>query len=104
MSVTFLDEPEYEDLPDGRTRVLMNDVRVRIGMYCWMTIPKGFESDMASVPRFLWAVIPPIGPYNKAALLHDYLYKTGKYTRDKTDKLFLAVSYTHLTLPTNREV
>lgn len=35
------------------------------------TVPEGFESDGASVPRFLWAFFPPSGPYTPAALLHD---------------------------------
>ena len=40
-----------------------------------VTIPKGFETDFASIPRFLWNVFPPHWkPYREAAIVHDYLY------------------------------
>lgn len=36
-------------------------------------VPKGFMTDGASVPRFLWAVLPTWGSYSRAAVIHDYL-------------------------------
>jgi hypothetical protein len=39
-----------------------------------VTIPKGFITDFASTPRVLYSIFPPIGIYNKATLVHDYLY------------------------------
>tara|TARA_R110002020_G_scaffold472424_1_gene700430 strand:- start:22542 stop:22937 length:396 start_codon:yes stop_codon:yes gene_type:complete len=33
----------------------------------------GFESDGASVPRFLWSIFPPFGEYLEAAVIHDWL-------------------------------
>lgn len=42
-----------------------------------ITIPAGFETDGASVPRLLWIAFPPFGgDYDEAAVLHDYLYRT----------------------------
>lgn len=38
-----------------------------------LTVPKGFETDLASVPRAFWQFIPPFGGYEAAAVLHDYL-------------------------------
>lgn len=54
-------------------------------------VPKGFVTDFASVPRFLWSIIPPIGRYTKAAVLHDYLYVNPKLVKNKkeADKIFL---------------
>lgn len=41
-------------------------------------IPVGFVTDFASIPRGLWNLFPPIGGrYDKAAVLHDYLYHGG---------------------------
>lgn len=40
-------------------------------------VPARFVSDGASVPRIFWMVFPPIGLYFYAALVHDYLLKTG---------------------------
>lgn len=36
-------------------------------------IPAGFATDLATVPRIFWALLPPHGAYEKAAVLHDYL-------------------------------
>lgn len=40
-----------------------------------ITVPAGFETDLASVPRLLWPAIPPHGRHGAAAVLHDWLYK-----------------------------
>lgn len=32
-----------------------------------------FVTDGASVPRFIWAIYPPFGPWSRAGVLHDYL-------------------------------
>ena len=37
-------------------------------------IPEKFITDFASTPRIFYPVFPPIGIYNKAAMVHDYLY------------------------------
>lgn len=42
-------------------------------------IPKGFVTDLASVPRFLWSFIPPHGRHTNASILHDYLYRKGHH-------------------------
>lgn len=43
-----------------------------------IVIPVDFETDGASVPRFLWAFFPPFGgDYDEAAVLHDFLYRTS---------------------------
>jgi hypothetical protein len=37
------------------------------------TVPVGFVTDFATVPRFLIWKIRPYGPYTRAAVLHDWL-------------------------------
>ena len=37
-------------------------------------VPEGYVTDLASVPRLLWALFPPHGRYAKAAIIHDWLY------------------------------
>ncbi len=39
----------------------------------WVTIPKGYLTDGASVPRLFWNMIPPWGVYGQAAVVHDLL-------------------------------
>ncbi len=57
------------------------------GLY--VKVPGGFITDFASVPRLLWAIIPPDGKYTQAAVLHDYLYHKKIFPRKKSDKIFL---------------
>lgn len=45
-----------------------------VGMHELITVPAGFETDLASTPRLFWAFLPPFGLYAKAAVVHDYLY------------------------------
>lgn len=49
------------------------------------SVPTGFKTDLASIPRALWSVVSPIGKYDAAAVLHDYLYQTGGVTRAEAD-------------------
>lgn len=39
----------------------------------YVTVPQGYLSDGASVPRMFWNIIPPWGDYGQACVLHDYL-------------------------------
>ena len=55
-----------------------------------ITVPKGFITDFASIPRPFWSIIGhPAGKYGKAAVIHDYLYRNGIGTRKKADQIFL---------------
>lgn len=76
---------------NGRDVILTRPYTVRIGMKStWYSfhIPKGFESDYASVPRFLWRIVPPFGRYARAALVHDYVYRYRKHSRVVCDDIF----------------
>lgn len=39
-------------------------------------VPSGFVTDLASIPRIFWNILPPFGRYTGAAIIHDYLYQT----------------------------
>ncbi len=39
-----------------------------------ITVPRGFVSDFASVPRIFWIAFPRTDKYTAAAVVHDYLY------------------------------
>jgi len=53
-----------------------------------VTVPVGFRTDFASVPRLLWSIIPPIGTYSGAAVIHDYLYTQHPAGRKWCDAVF----------------
>ena len=51
-------------------------------------IPKGFITDLASVPRPLWWFISPAGKHSQACVIHDYMYDNALFTKETADKLF----------------
>lgn len=55
--------------------------------YQTVTVPKGFVTDFASIPRVFWSVLPPDGKYAYAAVIHDYLYWTQERTREEADQI-----------------
>lgn len=69
--------------------VLHEDYYVKSKHFSFV-IPKGFVTDLASVPKVLWNLYPPFGLYTGAAVAHDYLYRTTKMkvTREQADELF----------------
>lgn len=48
-------------------------------------VKKGFKTDLASIPRVLWRVLPPVGKYDAAAVVHDWLYQNNGCTRKQAD-------------------
>ncbi|EAR0004378.1 DUF1353 domain-containing protein [Salmonella enterica subsp. diarizonae] len=52
-------------------------------------VPAGFVTDLATVPRVFWSVMPPDGKYAKAAIIHDYLYDNALRTKKEADLIFL---------------
>lgn len=57
-------------------------------------VPVGFCTDFASIPRVMWSLLPPAGPYGKAAVVHDWLYQKRDATthavwRDEADAVLL---------------
>ncbi len=45
---------------------------VYVGSHDVITIPGGFRTDLATVPRAFWALMPPTGSYEQSALVHDW--------------------------------
>ncbi|MFB7879068.1 MULTISPECIES: DUF1353 domain-containing protein [unclassified Nocardia] len=52
------------------------------------TVPAGFRTDFASVPRPLVWLIPRYGAYTRAAILHDYLCRGAEVSRADADGIF----------------
>ena len=102
--VKFEDALELEYV-DGRNWKVTQDfyydtdvLLLGYGTYSYeprVTIPAGFISDFASIPRILWALLSPTtgllgGDYGKAAVVHDRLYRTkGLSTRFQADRVLL---------------
>jgi len=86
---------KYEDTGDGRCVRIARPFFVSVDdrLIC---VESRFVSDLASVPRLFRGVFPRFGPWNAAAVVHDWLYREGKIgdeaiTRVEADKIFLAM-------------
>jgi len=53
------------------------------------TVPQGFVTDLASIPRPLWALLPKWEGYGPPAIVHDYLYYSQHTTRYVADQWLL---------------
>ena len=67
-------DPVLVPQPDGRTWKLHEEFTYTTDAGAVIHVPVGFITDLASVPRLLWWVVPPFGKYLPAALIHDKLY------------------------------
>jgi hypothetical protein len=44
-----------------------------LGSGLTITVPAGYITDGASIPRLLWIFLPSWGKYSRAAVVHDFL-------------------------------
>jgi len=65
---------------------LLKNVYIKLSNGETISILKGFEWDLASVPRIFWSIVPPDGDFELASLIHDYLYQMKPYSRKFADK------------------
>lgn len=52
-------------------------------------VPAGFITDLATIPRIFWVLLPPDGKYAKAAIIHDWMYDNALRTKKEADLIFL---------------
>ena len=67
-----------ESTQDGERIIQLNQPLVYYSDHLGrsVSVPKGFRSDGASVPRALWWIYPPFGRYLEAAVVHDWFCVT----------------------------
>lgn len=95
----FLTRLRVEILPPSEVRkrqiyLLTEDFVVDSNILGRFTVPAGFRTDFASIPRILWRYLDPEDPcilYPSVA--HDYLYSMAgnldgrKFTREQADRV-----------------
>ncbi len=84
----FLD-PLVIQWTDDNEWILVNELRCLPDEGPQITVPAGLRTDLASIPRVLWALLPPAGLWARASVLHDFLYRTRCFRREKCDRLYL---------------
>lgn len=53
-----------------------------------ITAIQGFRSDYGSIPRIFWRLLPPIGEYGRATIIHDMLCSSKNFPRIIADAIF----------------
>ncbi len=84
--MAFLSPVEYKDIGDGEYQLCKALVYISKAGQTY-TVPKGFITDLATIPDKLHFILPPDGDYEESAVLHDYLLKDG-YSRSRASSLF----------------
>jgi len=96
-------EPHFDgtaklsQMTDGRRWIVDETFTYHNGPELSIVVPAGFETDLASVPRVLWAIFPPFGTYTDAAIVHDVLYQKHTLGRAICDGIFLEAMRVKLT-------
>ena len=55
-------------------------------VYQGVTAPRGFVTDLASVPKVLWPIMPPTSKYTHASIIHDFHDWTQDISRKEADE------------------
>lgn len=69
--------------------VLFKDLFYRSATGRIWKVPRGFITDLASIPDLAKGLIDVNDKHRRAAVLHDYLYCVQTVPRDQADALFL---------------
>ena len=89
---SFLTPLVVEVMPSGKQFRLFCQFTYRWkyrGLVIVITVPAGFVTDFASIPRIFRIIIPKLGKWTKSAVVHDYLYQFGGLSRKQADLCFL---------------
>lgn len=76
-----------DELPGDRIRLMLLAPLVYDSalLQCTTRVPEKFVTDLGSVPRVLWNLVPPMGRADKGFVIHDWLYQQGTCTRGQAD-------------------
>lgn len=85
----FLTKLRVEEIAPGTWR-LLDELAYASASGLLVEVPAGFETDFASVPRLPLAYLLAGGIGDRAAVIHDYFYRTTPHTvtRAEADAIF----------------
>lgn len=82
--------PGLWEIQDAVLYIVPARLQERYGGPDRIIVKVGFVTDLASIPKLFWNILPPFGAYTAAAVVHDYLYQAHEHTRRHADAIFLA--------------
>jgi len=84
----YVQSLQVELQPDRETWRLLAPFSYLAPGHDLITVPAGFETDFASVPRWPLTFVL-LGSYgHAAAVIHDWLYASGELSRADADRVF----------------
>ena len=84
---------QYVQSKKGKKWKTFNKIDFPLSDGTILKIPKGFDTDLSTVPKILWGILPPFGNFLLAAIVHDYLYVTKDIRERKfADEQILIIS------------
>jgi hypothetical protein len=84
------DPVDFRPFADGRHWIVKEPLIYRVGISKdSVTVPRGFVTDLASIPPVLQSLIQQNGAYLLPAVVHDYLYWKQACTREQSDGVLL---------------
>ncbi|WP_457625058.1 DUF1353 domain-containing protein [Persephonella sp.] len=88
-----LKTPLKVELDDGEKWILAEEFTAyseKIGKgRVYFTVPAGFKTDFASVPKVFLSFLRWRDKFNKASVIHDWLYNTKILSRKEADRVYL---------------
>jgi len=82
-------DPLIVEMMSGRKWKVVKEFTFHAANDDIISVPAGFITDLASIPRVLWNILPPNGKYGKASVVHDYLYVEAIGNKKYADNIFL---------------
>lgn len=83
----FLTDLVFRDTP-GHLFALAQDLRYSSDLLqTTIVVPAEFPTDLASIPWLVQCILPKIGRWDRAAVVHDFLYSIRTYDRGMADSV-----------------
>ena len=97
LRISFRNKLQLQPANNGHKFEIINPFIIYIGnkdLHIDLTIPAGFWTDFASIPKMFQNILSPLDSHLRAAVLHDYLYykqviDNKPIARAYADKCFL---------------
>ena len=87
----FESELDLRSLPQRDAWRVLRPLQYRLADRRLIVVPIGYVTDLASVPRIAWRIVPrDYAPARSPAVVHDYIYTnlTHRFTKTEADRIF----------------